>query len=69
MSTNTLACEYESFVEALPAMSLDLIKGSAYFQCRGEDYWDKTRILEEERIVSLLKKTEAYVKNDGLIKL
>ena len=61
-----LACEYESFVDTLPSMSLDLIKGSVYFQCRGEDYWDKTSIGEETKIATLLKKIEAYVKNDRL---
>ena len=66
MVDNTLACEYQSFADTLPSMSLDFVKGNVYFQCRGEDYWDKTSIGEEMKITALMKKIEAYVKNNGL---
>lgn len=33
-------------------MSLVSVKGNVYFQCRGEDYWDKTSIGEEMKITS-----------------
>ena len=57
-----LACDYESFVQTLSSVSSDQIRGSVYFQCRSEDYWDQTCIPEETKITSLLKKTEAYVR-------
>lgn len=66
---STLACEYESFVDTIQSMSLDQFKGSVYFQCRGEDYWDMSSMAEETKITTLLKKAEPYVKNDGFCDL